>query len=158
MRNFSFLSTKYIYFNFLFIIWFCCNPLQLKAQTYGCHVQRGFSEVLYYTPYGAGSPSEWRTTSSPPVSATGEQGGYRNDGTASYGCIRDIGNSCTVYQEYEVSPGPPQVTAMRIYKTGTYANIDPMNCPIDDFVPFALVGAAGIGVLVLRKREFMVIG
>ncbi|MGY3053537.1 hypothetical protein ACVWYG_001737 [Pedobacter sp. UYEF25] len=111
-------------------------------------------EIIYYTPYGAGSPSEWQTVVSDSVTTAGEKGGYRSNRTASYGCITDIGGSCTVYQQYESSSGPPQVVSMRFYKSGVYASIAPENCPIDDYVPLAIVGAAGVGVFLLKKREF----
>lgn len=141
-----------VFLEIFFGISFCFVHFSLHAQTYGCHVQRGTQEVLYYTPYGAGSPSEWRTVSgAPPISSTGEQSGYRNDGTGS-GCIKDIGGSCTVYQEYEISEGPPQLTGMRVYKTGIYASLAPINCSIDDYISLVLFVAAGMGIFILRKR------
>ncbi|KQS36108.1 hypothetical protein [Pedobacter sp. Leaf194] len=109
------------------------------------------SDYLYYTPYGAGSPTEWQTIISGPVTRAGEIAGSRTDGSQTYGCIRDIGGTCAVYQQYEVSSGPPQVIGIRFYRTGIYASIDPTNCPLDDYTSIFFIFTTGIAVLQLRK-------
>ncbi|RDC56238.1 hypothetical protein DU508_11545 [Pedobacter chinensis] len=120
----------------------------LNAQTYGCHVRRGMSEILYYTPYGLGSPTEWITTGV--IDMSGAEGGYRTDGSATYGCILDIGPSCTVYQ-YHLMPDGITV-GTRIYKNGVYASIHPVNCPIDNYIPLLFIFAASVAFLQLRKK------
>ncbi len=129
-------------------------PLIGLAQIYGCHVQRNGSEVIYYIPYGLGSPNEWITNGV--IDMSGAEGGFRNNGSATYGCIKNIGGSCTVYQNYLMTDGV--TVGIRVYKTGVYASIDPMNCPIDDYIPFAVLASAGLGVFVLRRRNSNLVG
>lgn len=145
---------KHISFYFLTFTWFVLLiawSQVLYAQTNGCHIVRGMSDVIYYTPYGAGSPSEWTTTGV--IDPTGAQGGFHYDNTATFGCIRDIGGLCTIYQQYEISPGPPQVVGTRVYETGVYASINPTNCPIDDYIPLLFIFTAGIAFFQIRKRQ-----
>jgi hypothetical protein len=132
---------------FLILMLICINN-NARGDVIGCHVIRGSSDVLYYLPYGLGSPSEWITRGI--VNPTGAEGGFRNDGTQTYGCIKDIGGACTVYQEYEISSGPPQVVGVRVYKTGIFGNIDHLNCPLDDYLPYFILY---ISILVIYKRK-----
>jgi len=150
MKKFLFIIPK-VLFKFTILVALICSNTKLNAQIYGCHVVVGMSDRIFYTPYGAGSPLEWQTIPSGTITATGETGGYRSDGSATYGCIADIGGTCVVYQQYEVSPGPPQIIGMRPYRTGVYASIDPLNCPIDDFVPLMITCVAAIGFFRIRK-------
>lgn len=122
-----------------------------NAQVFGCRVVAGISDRLYYTPYGAGSPTEWQTIVSGGITTNGETGGFRSNGTASFGCMADIGGTCIVYQQYQISEGPPQVIGMRIYRTGVYASLDPINCPIDDYIPALFIFTLGITVIKLKK-------
>ena len=62
------------FISFLCVIMFVALPLNLKGQVYGCHVQRYGVEVLYYIPYGVGSPTKWITTGV--VDMTGAEGGF----------------------------------------------------------------------------------
>ena len=54
------------------------------------------------------------------MSSSGETGGFRSDGTASFGCIVDLASYSTVFQQYQMSM---DVIAMRKYKTRVYASI-----------------------------------
>lgn len=150
MKKLSFIIPK-VKFASLLIILFCWQSQALYAQVFGCHVVVGMSDRLFYTPYGAGSPTEWQTIPSGTITPTGETGGYRSDGTITYGCITDIGGTCTVYQQYEISPGPPQVIGMRPYRTGVFASIAPINCPIDDYIPTLFIFTIGIAIFRMKR-------
>lgn len=150
MKKLLFIIPK-IVFKSLLIVLFCCQIQALYGQIHGCHVVVGMSDRLFYTSYGAGSPTEWQTVPSGTITPTGETGGYRSDGTATYGCIADLGGTCTVYQQYEISPGPPQVIGMRPYRTGVFANIAPINCPIDDYIPALFIFTLGIAVVYIKR-------
>ena len=147
MKKFLFIIPKVLLIS---IFLFCFgNPITLIAQTHGCKVAYSFSSRLYYIPYPAGGSNAYITTGT--IDATGATGGYRESGSVAYGCIAEIGGACTVYQQYEIHPGPPQNVGVRIYKNGIYANIDPVNCSIDDFLPFILILVALVGFLRIRK-------
>lgn len=148
MKKLLFIIPK-VCFKILFLFALSSLATQAKAQIFGCHVVVGMSDRLFYTPYGAGSPTEWQTVISGPVTSTGETGGYRSDGSATYGCIANIGGACTVYQQYLMMDGV--TIGMRPYRIGVYASIDPVNCPIDDYIPFILITIASIGFLQIRK-------
>lgn len=147
MKKFQFIIPKVICSLFVFNL-LLYSSLEVKAQIYGCHVQRGMSEVIYITPYG----SDWQTVPSGTITSTGEIGGYKNDGTATYGCIADLGGICTVYQQYEISHGPPQTIGMRPYKIGVYASIDLLNCPLDDNVLSLFIFTACLAFFRLKKQ------
>ena len=136
--------TKFFLFYLLFDLFF----IEMQAQTYGCHVVRGMSNVLYYTPYGNGPPSEWTTTGV--VDKSGAEGGYKYDRTASFGCIADIGPSCTVYQQYLMPDGVSVGT--RVYKFGQYASVDQVNCPIDNYVFLLFLFTTGFAILRIKKQ------
>ncbi|TKB98248.1 hypothetical protein [Pedobacter cryotolerans] len=150
MKKLFFIIPKVIlrYLVFLNFLVFCSYA---RAQVYGCHVVVGVSDRIFYTPYGAGSPTEWQTVVGGAITATGETGGYRSDGSVTYGCIADIGGTCTVYQQYEISAGPPQIIGMRPYRVGVYASIDPVNCPIDNYIPLLFIFTIGITLIKFKK-------
>lgn len=150
MKKLLFIIPK-VKLKILLIILLCWQTQALYAQVYGCHVVVGMSDRLFYTPYGSGSPTEWQTVPSGTITTTGETGGYRSDGTATYGCIADIGGTCTVYQQYEISPGPPQVIGMRPYRTGVFANIAPINCSIDEYIPALFIFTLCIAILYIKR-------
>lgn len=127
---------------FCFLIW----KQNLCAQSDGCHVVRGMTDVIYYNPYGA----QWITTGV--VDASGAEGGYHTDGSATFGCIKDLGGSCDIYQQYRMADGS---TGIRIYMSGTYASIDPLNCPVDDYVPLLFIFTASFTFLKLRRERII---
>ena len=144
MKKLLFIIPKVYYKLIILIVTFCCTSLSLQGAENGCRVLVGSSYRLFYIPYG----SEWITTGS--VDATGATGGYREDGSATYGCIAVSGGGCTVYQQY-INPGPPSFTDVRVYRNGFLANVDPTNCPIDDYIPAMLTLIAVLGFLQIRK-------
>lgn len=126
----------------------CLISIYSNAQVYGCHVLRGGTEVLYYLPYPAGGVNAYITTGT--VDATGAEGGFRNNGSVTYGCIRDIGAPCTVYQQYLLADGV--TVATRVFKTGFYAEIAPINCLIDDNTLLLVIFTACLGFLKIKSR------
>jgi hypothetical protein len=150
MERQTFIIPKFKLIAFMLVL-ICWQSKTLYAQVYGCRVVVGISDRLYYTPYGAGSPTEWQTIVSGTVTSTGETGGFRSNGTAAFGCMMDIGGSCTVYQQYEISAGPPQIIGMRVYRTGVYASLDPINCTIDGYIPFFFIFTLMVAILEIKK-------
>lgn len=136
--------------SFLILLLICITD-GVVARTNGCHVSFAVSERLFYTPYPTGGVNAWITTGV--IDPSGATGGYRESGSVSFGCIADIGGSCTVYQQYEISAGPPQVIGTRIYKTGVYASIDPINCPIDDYIPLLAIFTLSFGLFKIRRSK-----
>ncbi|RYF23672.1 MAG: hypothetical protein EOO42_06800 [Flavobacteriales bacterium] len=132
------------------VVFSLCLVGNLLAQTYGCHVVVGVSDRIFYTPYGAGSPTEWQTVVTGTVTGSGEIGGYRADGSATYGCIKDIGGACTVYQQYLMPDGV--TIGMRFYRAGTYAGIHPINCSLDDYALVLIVSSGFIVAFRIRKK------
>lgn len=144
------ISTYFIHLNLLILL--VLSAKSNSAQTYGCHVLRGMSDVLYDTPYGIGSPYEWLATGT--IDVTGTQGGFHYD-AGSFGCIQDIGDVCIVYQQYEISYGPPQIVGVRPYKTGVFAGMQPSNCPIDDYIPSFFIFTAFIVFFKMKRKALL---
>lgn len=135
------------------ILIICFQAIKVAARTDGCHVSFAVAERLFYTPYPAGGANAWITTGV--IDASGATGGYRDNGSATYGCISDMGAACTVYQQYEISAGPPQVVGVRVYKYGVYATIDPVNCPIDDYMPLLAIFTLSLVIIKIRSPYLM---
>ncbi|MBC6112196.1 hypothetical protein ACFOG5_10545 [Pedobacter fastidiosus] len=139
-------SPSSIFLKFISTTLFLMGAQKLSAQSDGCHVVRGITDVIYYNPYG----SQWITTGV--VDASGAEGGYHTDGSATFGCIKDLGGSCDIYQQYKMADG---TTGIRIYMSGTYANIDPLNCPIDDYLPLFFIFTASFTFLKLKQERIL---
>lgn len=129
----------------------CYQVGEVGATTNGCHVSFAVAERLFFTPYPPGGANAWITTGV--IDPSGAVGGYRENGSTTFGCIGDIGGTCTVYQQYEISAGPPQVVGVRIYKIGVYASIDPINCPIDDYIPLLAIFNLSLGLYKIRRSN-----
>lgn len=146
--TYKFGALVYLFVSFLF------NITTSIAQTNGCHVSYSNSDRLYFMPYPAGGANAFITTGT--IDVTGATGGYRANESNTYGCIADVGGTCVVYQQYEVSPGPPQVVGTRIYRMGISASISPTNCPIDDYISSLFVFA--IGIFYIRLNNISSLG
>ncbi|RZL60076.1 MAG: hypothetical protein EOO93_15250 [Pedobacter sp.] len=144
MKKLLFIVPKVYCQLIILIITFCCFCTTLYSAENGCRVLVGSSYRLFITPYG----SDWITTGV--VDASGAVGGYREEVSATYGCIAISGGACTVYQQF-INPGPPSFVDTRVYRTGVLGNVDPTNCPIDDYIPAILIAIASIGFLQIRK-------
>ena len=131
------------------IFWFCIFPfITFGADGVdGCLIYTGVTsqQRLYYIPYtmGAGSPTEWI--------ATNNTAGF-NVVTATK-CFHEVGPPCTVYK-----PGTTGTmhTASDVLYSGNYAVVIP--CPIDDYVPLAVLASTGLGIFIFRRRNFNLVG
>lgn len=129
----------------VYILSFCILPILTFGENGvdGCLIVTGITmqQRLYHIPYteGAGSPTEWI--------ATGNTAGYNV--VTPKKCFQESGPPCSVYKPGTTGANPPPT---EVIYYGTYAIVIP--CPIDDYVPLVLLGSAGIGVFILKKREF----
>lgn len=144
MKKLSFIIPKVKFISFILIVISILAPKTINGAENGCRVLVGSSYRLFYNSYG----SEWITTGT--VDLSGATGGYREDGSMTYGCIAVTGGSCTVYQQY-INPGPPSFVDIREYRNGLLANVDPVNCPIDDYIPLLFIFTLGIATFYIKR-------